>query len=106
MQRPCKPGRDGLEPGPQHRRKGLPHLCLQLHNLQSQYTPRDFVLSLQHRTFVIILVNAGAPIDHTIAAFSDHLKPNDYNIDNNNEWYKNTEHRMAMSPRKASSTLA
>nr|KYP58671.1 6-phosphogluconate dehydrogenase, decarboxylating [Cajanus cajan] len=63
--------------------------------LTGQYTPRDFVLSLQRPRSVIILVKAGAPVDHTIAALSDHLEPGDCIIDGGNEWYENTERRIA-----------
>ncbi|KAG4391591.1 hypothetical protein AAZX31_05G199300 [Glycine max] len=62
--------------------------------LTGQYTPRDFVLSLQRPRSVIILVKAGSPVDHTIAALSDHLDPGDCIIDGGNEWYENTERRM------------
>ena len=64
--------------------------------LTGQYTPRDFVLSLQRPRSVIILVKAGSPVDNTIAALSDHLDPGDCIIDGGNEWYENTERRMSL----------
>lgn len=62
--------------------------------LFGQYSPREFVLSLQRPRSVIILVKAGAPVDQTIAALSDHLEPGDCIIDGGNEWYENTERRI------------
>ncbi|KAF3448655.1 hypothetical protein FNV43_RR09368 [Rhamnella rubrinervis] len=62
--------------------------------LSGQYNPRDFVLSLQRPRSVIILVKAGAPVDQTIAALSDHMEPGDSIIDGGNEWYENTERRI------------
>ncbi|KAG6577161.1 6-phosphogluconate dehydrogenase, decarboxylating 2, chloroplastic-like [Cucurbita moschata] len=63
--------------------------------LFGQYNPRDFVLSIQRPRSVIILVKAGLPVDQTIAALSDHLEPGDAIIDGGNEWYENTERRIA-----------
>ncbi|KAM6557644.1 hypothetical protein CsatB_004663 [Cannabis sativa] len=62
--------------------------------LLGQYNPRDFVLSIQRPRSVIILVKAGAPVDQTIAALSDHMEPGDAIIDGGNEWYENTERRI------------
>ncbi|XP_062074488.1 6-phosphogluconate dehydrogenase, decarboxylating 3, chloroplastic [Humulus lupulus] len=62
--------------------------------LFGQYNPRDFVLSIQRPRSVIILVKAGAPVDQTIAALSDHMEPGDAIIDGGNEWYENTERRI------------
>ncbi|CAN6822851.1 unnamed protein product [Brassica oleracea var. botrytis] len=39
--------------------------------ISGQYSPHDFVLSLQRPRSLIILVKAGAHVDQTIAAFSD-----------------------------------
>uniref|UniRef100_A0A0D3BH69 6-phosphogluconate dehydrogenase NADP-binding domain-containing protein n=1 Tax=Brassica oleracea var. oleracea TaxID=109376 RepID=A0A0D3BH69_BRAOL len=39
--------------------------------VSGQYSPHDFVLSLQRPRSLIILVKAGAHVDQTIAAFSD-----------------------------------
>ncbi|KAL9329989.1 hypothetical protein ACSQ67_004992 [Phaseolus vulgaris] len=63
--------------------------------LTGQYNPREFVLSIQRPRSVIILVKAGAPVDQTIAALSDHLEPGDCIIDGGNEWYENTERRIS-----------
>ncbi|XP_062026969.1 6-phosphogluconate dehydrogenase, decarboxylating 3, chloroplastic [Rosa rugosa] len=62
--------------------------------LSGQYTPKDFVLSLQRPRSVIILVKAGAPVDQTIAALSAYMEPGDAIIDGGNEWYENTERRI------------
>ncbi|KAM1739211.1 hypothetical protein ACFX11_014952 [Malus domestica] len=63
--------------------------------LFGQYNPRDFVLSIERPRSVIILVKAGAPVDQTIAALSAHMEPGDAIIDGGNEWYENTERRIA-----------
>ncbi|RYR13262.1 hypothetical protein Ahy_B04g070356 isoform A [Arachis hypogaea] len=68
--------------------------------LTGQYNPRDFVLSLQRPRSVIILVKAGAPVDQTIAALSDHMEPGDTIIDGGNEWYENTERRIHQASEK------
>ncbi|KAI4315497.1 hypothetical protein L6164_028297 [Bauhinia variegata] len=62
--------------------------------LFGQYNPRDFVLSLERPRSVIILVKAGAPVDQTIAALSEHMESGDCIIDGGNEWYENTERRI------------
>ncbi|KAF2313408.1 hypothetical protein GH714_010831 [Hevea brasiliensis] len=62
--------------------------------LSGHYTPRDFVLSIQRPRSVIILVKAGAPVDQTIAALSEHMEAGDCIIDGGNEWYQNTERRI------------
>lgn len=63
--------------------------------LSGHYSPRDFVLSIKPPRSVVILVKAGAPVDQTIAALSDHMSPGDCIIDGGNEWYENTERRIA-----------
>lgn len=68
--------------------------------LTGHYNPRDFVLSIQRPRSVIILVKAGAPVDHTIAALSEHMEPGDAIIDGGNEWYENTERRISEASTK------
>ena len=63
--------------------------------LNGQYSPRDFVLSIQRPRSIIILVKAGSPVDQTIAALSSHMEPGDAIIDGGNEWYENTERRIS-----------
>ncbi|CAK9173856.1 unnamed protein product [Ilex paraguariensis] len=62
--------------------------------LIGQYTPRDFVLSIEKPRSIIILVKAGAPVDQTIAALVAHMDAGDTIIDGGNEWYENTERRI------------
>ncbi|KAK4771432.1 hypothetical protein SAY87_031964 [Trapa incisa] len=62
--------------------------------LFGHYSPRDFVLSIKPPRSVIILVKAGAPVDQTIAALSEHMSPGDCIVDGGNEWYENTERRI------------
>jgi len=47
------------------------------------------------RSRVLMLVQAGAPVDATIDALKSHLSPGDIVIDGGNEWYENTERRAA-----------
>ncbi|KAL3742970.1 6-phosphogluconate dehydrogenase, decarboxylating 1, chloroplastic [Eucalyptus grandis] len=68
--------------------------------LSGHYSPRDFVLSIRPPRSVIILVKAGAPVDQTIAALADHMSPGDCIIDGGNEWYENTERRIAEASRR------
>ncbi|WZZ86059.1 6-phosphogluconate dehydrogenase, decarboxylating 1, chloroplastic [Brassica napus] len=68
--------------------------------VSGQYSPRDFVLSLQRPRSLIILVKAGAPVDQTIAAFSEYMEPGDCIIDGGNEWYQNTERRISEAEQK------
>ncbi|KAJ8768576.1 hypothetical protein K2173_022689 [Erythroxylum novogranatense] len=62
--------------------------------LTGYYNPREFVFSIQRPRSVIILVKAGAPVDQTIAALSEHMESGDCIIDGGNEWYQNTERRI------------
>lgn len=75
-----------------HREGNLP--------LIGQYNPREFVLSIKRPRSVIILVKAGAPVDQTIAALSEHMEPGDTIIDGGNEWYENTERRISEASAK------
>ncbi|XP_076895449.1 6-phosphogluconate dehydrogenase, decarboxylating 3, chloroplastic [Bidens hawaiensis] len=68
--------------------------------LTGHHTPRDFILSIQKPRSVIILVKAGAPVDQTIAALSEHMDPGDTIIDGGNEWYENTERRIVEANNK------
>ncbi|KAK9102490.1 hypothetical protein Sjap_019744 [Stephania japonica] len=63
--------------------------------LTGHYSPRDFVLSIRPPRSIILLVKAGAPVDLTISALLPHLSPGDSIIDGGNEWYLNTERRLA-----------
>lgn len=53
----------------------------------------DFVSSLEKPRKVIILVQAGKPVDTTIEKLSQYMEEEDIIIDGGNEWYENTERR-------------
>jgi len=53
----------------------------------------EFVASLQTPRAVIILVQAGKPVDAVIQHLSGLLEPGDLIIDGGNEWYTNTQRR-------------
>jgi len=61
--------------------------------LTGYHDMKDFVASLQKPRAVIILVQAGAPVDMTIAKLCEFLEPGDVIVDGGNEWYENTERR-------------
>ncbi|XP_068650339.1 6-phosphogluconate dehydrogenase, decarboxylating 3, chloroplastic-like [Aristolochia californica] len=63
--------------------------------LAGLYSPREFVLSIKRPRSIVILVKAGAPVDQTISALSQYMEPGDAIIDGGNEWYENTERRIA-----------
>eukprot|EP00775_Hariotina_reticulata_P008665 gene8665-8846_t len=54
---------------------------------------KDFVASLEKPRRVIMLVQAGAPVDSTIDKLLEYMEPGDIIIDGGNEWYENTERR-------------
>jgi len=54
---------------------------------------KDFVMSLEKPRRVIMLVQAGAPVDSTIDKLLEYMEPGDIIIDGGNEWYENTERR-------------
>jgi len=60
----------------------------------------DFVKSLAKPRAVIILVQAGNPVDATIENLCKHMEPGDVIIDGGNEWYENTERREAFVKEK------
>ena len=53
----------------------------------------EFVASLAKPRAVIILVNAGGPVDETIALLKGLMEPDDIIIDGGNEWWENTDRR-------------
>lgn len=55
----------------------------------------EFVAALRKPRAIIILVQAGKPVDDTIEVLSQHLEPGDLIIDGGNEWYPNTLRRGA-----------
>lgn len=50
----------------------------------------DFVSKLKTPRKIVILVQAGKPVDDTIATLSASLEPGDLIIDGGNEWYENS----------------
>lgn len=57
-------------------------------------TPADFVSKLKKPRKIVILVQAGKPVDLTIEALSEHLDPGDLIIDGGNEWFPNQIRRF------------
>ena len=57
------------------------------------YSVQEFVSSIQKPRRIIILVQAGKPVDATISALSEYLEPGDVVVDGGNEWYPNTVRR-------------
>lgn len=55
--------------------------------------PEDFVSKLSKPRKIVILVQAGKPVDATIETLSQYLEPGDVIIDGGNEWYPNTIRR-------------
>lgn len=53
----------------------------------------EFVAAIRKPRAIIILVQAGKPVDDTIELLSAHLEPGDLIIDGGNEWYPNTLRR-------------
>jgi 6-phosphogluconate dehydrogenase len=54
---------------------------------------KEFVDSLESPRAIIILVQAGKPVDAVIESITPLLAPNDLLIDGGNEWYTNTVRR-------------
>ena len=54
---------------------------------------KDFVHAIAKPRAIIILVQAGKPVDDTIATLSQYMEPGDLLIDGGNEWYPNTLRR-------------
>lgn len=55
---------------------------------------KDFVHSLAKPRRVIMLVQAGKPVDATIEGLLEFMEEGDIIIDGGNEWYENTERRQ------------
>lgn len=53
----------------------------------------EFVARLSKPRKVVILVQAGKPVDDTIANLSKYLEPGDVIIDGGNEWFPNSQRR-------------
>ena len=57
------------------------------------YTIQEFVASIQTPRRVVILVQAGKPVDDTIANLAEYMDAGDVIIDGGNEWFPNTIRR-------------
>mmetsp|Transcript_17453 Transcript_17453/g.28975 ORF Transcript_17453/g.28975 Transcript_17453/m.28975 type:complete len:488 (-) Transcript_17453:96-1559(-) len=55
--------------------------------------PADFCSQLSKPRKIIILVQAGKPVDDTIAQLAEHLEEGDIIVDGGNEWFPNTIRR-------------
>lgn len=55
--------------------------------------PEEFCSKLQKPRKVVILVQAGKPVDETIAKLSEYLEEGDTIVDGGNEWYPNSIRR-------------
>lgn len=55
--------------------------------------PKNLVAHLRKPRKVVILVQAGKPVDETISNFAMHMEPGDIIIDGGNEWYPNSIRR-------------
>jgi 3-hydroxyisobutyrate dehydrogenase-like beta-hydroxyacid dehydrogenase len=63
-------------------------------------SPENFIRKLKRPRKVIILVQAGKPVDDTIAQLSKFMDPGDVIIDGGNEWYPNSIRRGKMLHQK------
>lgn len=71
-------------------RRVTPPACL---SLFPPLQPAAFIASLKRPRAIIILVQAGKPVDDTINLLSTYLEPGDLLIDGGNEWFPNTTRR-------------
>jgi 6-phosphogluconate dehydrogenase len=56
-------------------------------------SPEDFVSKLSKPRKVILLVQAGKPVDMTIEKLSEYMEEGDVIVDGGNEWFPNTIRR-------------
>jgi len=56
--------------------------------------PKEFVALLAKPRKIVILVQAGSPVDEAIALLSEHMDEGDVIIDGGNEWFPNTIRRF------------
>eukprot|EP00611_Tribonema_gayanum_P009115 TRINITY_DN1884_c0_g1_i1.p1 TRINITY_DN1884_c0_g1~~TRINITY_DN1884_c0_g1_i1.p1 ORF type:complete len:524 (+),score=157.44 TRINITY_DN1884_c0_g1_i1:171-1574(+) len=61
--------------------------------LKGYKDPKEFIESLSKPRKVIMLVQAGAPVDSTIKVLSEFLEAGDVLVDGGNEWFPNTIRR-------------
>jgi len=68
--------------------------------LEGAISPSEFVNKLSRPRKIILLVQAGKPVDDTIAVLSGLLEPGDLIVDGGNEWFKNTIRRAESLEKK------
>lgn len=61
--------------------------------LIGKHDVKDFVMELKKPRKVVILVQAGKPVDDTIAQLTEHMEQGDIIIDGGNEWFPNSVRR-------------
>lgn len=62
--------------------------------------PKDFVSELSKPRKIVILVQAGKPVDLTIEKLSEYMEAGDVIIDGGNEWFPNSIRRSEMLAKK------
>jgi NAD binding domain of 6-phosphogluconate dehydrogenase/Glucose-6-phosphate dehydrogenase, C-terminal domain len=63
-------------------------------------SPEDLIAHLKKPRKVVILVQAGKPVDDTISTLSRYMEPDDIIIDGGNEWFPNSIKRANFLQRK------
>lgn len=61
--------------------------------LEGHKDPKDFILSLSKPRKVVLLVQAGKPVDSTIKVLSEFMEEGDVLVDGGNEWFPNSQRR-------------
>ncbi|CAB9512995.1 6-phosphogluconate dehydrogenase, decarboxylating (Fragment) [Seminavis robusta] len=61
--------------------------------LVGSMNPKNFIAHLKKPRKVVILVQAGKPVDDTIGTLATHMEPGDVIIDGGNEWFPNSVRR-------------
>jgi 6-phosphogluconate dehydrogenase len=62
-------------------------------NITATYTIEDLVAALKKPRIVMLMVQAGAPVDAVIGQLRPHLEPGDLIIDGGNSFFQDTERR-------------
>lgn len=69
--------------------------------LRGYKEPKEFIESLSKPRKVILLVQAGAAVDSTIATLSEFMEEGDILVDCGNEWFPNSQRRAEeLAPKK------
>jgi 6-phosphogluconate dehydrogenase len=61
--------------------------------LEGSWSPKEFCEKLKKPRRIVILVQAGKPVDLTIETLSEFLEPGDLIVDGGNEWFPNQVRR-------------